>query len=200
MYTASPAKRAVIDEQLKTWLTQEVIEESKSPWSAPVVIMYRNGKPRFCMDYRKLNQKTIADDFPIPWQKDILQALSGAQVMTSLDALSGFTQLKIAKDHREKSAFRTHRGLFQFRRMPFGLKNGPAIFQRVMQAILSPFLWIFTLVYIDDIVIYSKSWEDHLDHLDQVLTVIEESGLTLSPTKCHFFIHLFYYWVRKCQD
>jgi hypothetical protein len=103
-----------------------------------------------------------------------------------MDALSGFTQLEVAEEDREKTAFRTHRGLFQFKRLPFGLKNGPAAFQRVMQAVLSPFLWIFALVYIDDIVVYSKSWEDHLQHLDEVLGAIVASGITLSPSKCHF--------------
>ena len=87
----------------------------------------------------------------------------------------------------EKTAFRTHRGLFQFKQMPFGLRNGPSIFQRVMQGILAPYLWIFCLVYIDDIVIYSKTYEEHIDHLDLVLGAIEKSGITLSPVKCHLF-------------
>ena len=187
MYNASPQKRVVIDEQIDKWFEQGVIEPSKSPWSAPVVIAYRNGKPRFCVDYRKLNAVTIPDEFPIPRQSDILASLSGAQVLSSLDALSGFTQLELAEEDIEKTAFRTHRGLFQFKRLPFGLRNGPSIFQRVMQSILAPYLWIFCLVYIDDIVIYSKSYEEHLNHLDKVLEAIENAGITLSPTKCHLF-------------
>ena len=187
MYTASPQKRVIIDEQLDKWFQQGVIEPSKSPWSAPVVISYRNGKPRFCVDYRKLNAVTIPDEFPIPRQSDILALLSGAQVLSSLDALSGFTQLELAEEDVEKTAFRTHRGLFQFKRLPFGLRNGPSIFQRVMQSILAPYLWIFCLVYIDDIVIYSKSYEEHLIHLDKVLEAIENAGITLSPKKCHLF-------------
>ncbi|THH32421.1 hypothetical protein EUX98_g1748 [Antrodiella citrinella] len=187
MYASSPAKRQVIDEQLQKWFEQEVIEPSKSPWSAPVVIIYRNGKPRFCVDYRKLNANTIPDEFPIPRQGEILNTLSGSQVLSSLDALSGFTQLEMASEDVEKTAFRTHRGLFQFKRMPFGLRNGPSIFQRVMQSILSPYLWLFCLVYIDDIVVYSRSYEEHIKHLDQVLGAIEEAGLTLLPPKCHLF-------------
>ena len=187
MYHASPQKCEIIDEQLNTWFEQGVIEPSKSPWSAPVVIAYRNGKPRFCVDYRKLNAATIPDEFPIPRQSDILASLSGAQVLSSLDALSGFTQLELADEDIEKTAFRTHRGLFQFKRLPFGLRNGPSIFQRVMQNILAPYLWIFCLVYIDDIVIYSKSYEEHISHLDQVLAAIEKAGITLSPKKCHLF-------------
>jgi hypothetical protein len=156
MYSSSPEKRRVIDEQLDKWFELGVIEPSISPWSAPVVIAYRNGKPRFCVDYRKLNAVTVGDEFPIPRQSEILSSLSGAQVLSSLDALAGFTQMEIAQEDVEKTVFRTHRGLSQFKCMPFGLKNGPSIFQRVMQGILSPYLWLFCLVYIDDIVVYSK--------------------------------------------
>ena len=187
MYNASPQKRVIIDEQIQKWFEQGVIEPSKSPWSAPVIITYHHRKPRFCVDYRKLNAVTIPDEFPIPRQSDILASLSGAQVLLSLDALSGFTQLELAEEDVEKTAFRTHRGLFQFKRLPFGLRNGPSIFQRVMQSILAPYLWIFCLVYIDDIVIYSKLYEEHLTHLDKVLEAIENAGITLSPKKCHLF-------------
>ena len=187
MYGSSPEKRRFMDVQIDTWFEQGVIEPSVSPWSAPVVIAYRNGKPRFCIDYRKLNAVTVPDEFPIPRQSEILQSLSGAQVLSSLDALSGFTQLELDPDDVEKTAFRTHRGLFQFRRMPFGLRNGPSIFQRVMQGILSPYLWLFCLVYIDDIVVYSKLYEEHIKHLDLVLEAIEKAGITLSPSKCHLF-------------
>ena len=176
-----------MDEQMDKWFEQDVIEPSISPWSAPVVIAYRNGKPRFCVDYRKLNAVTIPDEFPIPRQSEILSSLSGAQGLSSLDALSGFTQLELHEDDVEKTAFRTHRGLFQFKRMPFVLRNGPSIFQRVMQGILAPYLWLFCLVYIDDIVVFSKSYEKHITHLDKVLEAIEKSGITLSPNKCHLF-------------
>jgi hypothetical protein len=151
IYGASPEKQKVIKEQVNKWIELKVIEPSKSPWGAPVVIAYRNRKARLCMDYRKLNAVTVPDKFPIPRQADIMAALSGAQVLSFLDALSGFLQLWIHKDDIEKTGFRTHLGLFQFLQMPFGLQNGPAIFQRIMQEILLPFLWLFCLVYIDDI-------------------------------------------------
>lgn len=108
-------------------------------------------------------------------------------MLSSLDALAGFTQLELAEEDREKTAFRTHLGLYQFKRMPFRLRNGPSIFQRTMQTILAPFLWLFCLVYIDDIVVFSKSYEEHITHLDKVLRAIEEAGITLSPNKCHLF-------------
>ena len=103
------------------------------------MIVYRNGKPCFCVDYRKLNTVTIPDEFLIPWQPEILSALSGAQVLSSLDVLAGFTQLEFSEEEVEKTVFRTHMGLFQFWRMPFGLRNGPSIFQRVMNRILAPY-------------------------------------------------------------
>ena len=185
MYGTSPAKREVIDQQMKTWFEAEVIEPSVSPWGFPALVVYRNGKPRLVIDYRKLNAKTIPDEFPIPRQSEIIQALSGSQVLSSFDALAGFTQLEMADDAKEKTAFRCHLGLWQFKRMPFGLRNGPSIFQRIMQGILAPFLWLFALVYIDDIMVYSKNWDDHLNHLDKVLGAIATAGITLSPTKCY---------------
>src|SRR5258708_6479332 len=121
MYGASSQKREIINTQINKWLEQDIIEPSKSPWVVLVVIVYRNGKPQFCMDYRKLNAITIPDEFPIPCQTEILQALSGAQVLTMLDALAGFNQLSIASEDREKMEFRSHRGLHQFKQLPFGL-------------------------------------------------------------------------------
>jgi hypothetical protein len=121
MYNSSPEKQRVIDEQLEKRFEQGVIEPSISPWSAPVVIAYHNGKPRFCVDYHKLNAVMIADEFPIPRQSEILSSLSGAQVLSGLDALAGFNQMEINKSDVEKTAFRTHRGLAQFLQMPFRL-------------------------------------------------------------------------------
>ena len=184
-YPSSPANREVMDKQMDTWLELGVIEPSVSPWAAPVFIAWRNGKPRMVIDLRKFNEAIVPDEFPIPRQEDILQALEGSQWLSTLDALSGFTQLEITERDKEKLAFRTHRGLFQFKRMPFGYRNGPSVFQRIMQNILAPYLWVFTLVYIDDIVIYSLTFDEHVKHLDQVFAAIEKAGLTLSPGKCH---------------
>jgi hypothetical protein len=187
MYGSLPEKRKVIEEQVKKWLELKVIEPLRSPWSAPVVIAYCNGKARFCVNYQKLNAAAIPDKFPIPRQSDIMSVLLGSQVLSTLNALSGFLQLQVHPNDIEKTAFCTHQGLFNFLRMPFGLQNGPAIFQRVMQEILSPFLWIFCLVYIDDIVVYSKTFTKHVSHLGQVLEAVEKAGITLSPKKCHLF-------------
>ena len=184
-FPQSPAKREVMDKQIDEWLQLEVIEPSVSPWGAPAFIVYRNDKPRMVIDYRKLNEYVIPDEFPLPKQDDILQALTGAQYLSTFDALAGFTQLEMAEESKEMTGFRCHRGLFQFKRLPFGYRNGPSVFQRVMQGILSPYLWIFALVYIDDIVVYSKTFKDHLKQVDKVLKAIAKAGITLSPPKCH---------------
>ena len=185
-FPTSPANREVIDQQMDQWIKLGVIEPSKSPWGAPAFIVYRNGKPRMVVDLRRLNERVINDEYPLPKQEDILQTLTGAQWLTTLDALLGFTQLTMTPSASEKLAFRTHRGLWQFKRMPFGYRNGPGVFQRIMQGILAPYLWIFALVYIDDIVVFSRTFDDHLRHLDTVFAAIARSGITLSPSKCHF--------------
>lgn len=185
-FHVSLANQEVIDRQMDSWLNLGVIEPSQSPWGAPVFIAYRNGKPRMVFDLRRLNERVIPDEFPLPRQEEILQSLEGSQYLSTLDALAGFTQLSIAPEDREKLAFHCHRGLFQFKRMPFGYRNGPAIFQQVMQKILAPFLWIFALVYIDDIVIFSKSFKEHCRHIETILEAIKLAEMTLSPSKCHF--------------
>ena len=184
-YSASPEKREAIDKQLDKWFSQDVIEPSDSPWGAPVIVVYRFGKPRVCIDYQKVNSISQADEYPLPKQTDILQALMGSQWLSTFDTLSGFQQVEIKEEHRPISAFRCHRGLLQFKRLPFGLRNGPQVFQRIMNKVLSTMLWLFVLVYIDDIVVYSKTFEDHLIHLDRVLKAITKANITLSPPKCH---------------
>jgi len=184
-YHASPRNREVIDTQIDKWLKLGVIEPSKSPWGFPVVIVFRNGKPRFCVDYRQLNTRIKHDEYPLPRQSDILNTLTGSNWLSTFDALSGFNQMEIKEEDRERTAFRSHRGLYQFIRVPFGIQSGPTCFQRIMNETLAAWLWIFVLVYIDDIVVFSKLFQEHLDHIDIVLKAIEDTGLTLAPDKCH---------------
>ena len=185
-YHASPEKRKDIDKQIDKWFSQGVIQELESPWGAPVIVVYHNGKARVCIDYRRVNAVTEAAEYPLPRQSDILRTLSGSQWLSTFDALSGFHQLEIVKEHRHITAFRTHKkGLLEFTRLPFGLRNGPAVFQRVMNKVLAKFLWLFVLVYINDIVVYSQSFKNHLQHLNSVLGAIAKANITLSPPKCH---------------
>ena len=122
------------------WIQLGVIEPYKSPWAAPAFIVYRNGKPCMVIDYRKLNEIAISHEFPLLKQEDIFQALEGSQWLSTLDALTGFTQVEVEPKEKEKLAFRAHQGLWQFVRMPFEYKNGPSIFQCIMQNVLAPFL------------------------------------------------------------
>jgi hypothetical protein len=185
-YHASPEKREAIDKQLDKWFSQEAIQPSDSPWGAPVIVVYKNGKPRVCVDYRRVNNLSLSDEYPLPKQSDILRTLSGSQWLSTFDALSGFQQVEIVPEHRHITTFRTHKeGLLEFTRLPFGLRNGPAVFQRIMNKVLARFLWLYVLVYIDDIVVYSPTFEDHLKHLDHILQAISDANITLSPPKCH---------------
>ena len=125
-YYTLPAKREAIDKQIDLWLSQGVIEESKSPWGAPMIIVYHNRKPQ---DWQKLNKATVANQHPILKQTDILQALSGSQCLSVFDALSGFTQMEFDKESRPIMAIHTHKGLHHFKQMPFGWWNSPPEFQ-----------------------------------------------------------------------
>jgi Reverse transcriptase (RNA-dependent DNA polymerase) len=128
-------------------------------WGAPVIIIYCNGKPHMCIDWQKLNKATVADQHPIPKQTDILQSLSGLQYLSVFNALSGFTQMEFDEESHPITTICTHRSLRCFKHMPFGWCNGPLEFQCAMQEILSPYLWIFMIVYIDNIVVYLCTFE-----------------------------------------
>ena len=176
-----------IEEQCKELFGADIIEPSKSPWSAPVEpVRKKDGSIRLCVDYRLLNQVTKPDRFPMPNVTDVIAGLRGVKYFTSLDLVRGYYQMPIAEDSREYTAFSTPRSHWQFKRLPFGLKNSPAAFQREMQAILKEFPWKKVLVYIDDILLMEKTWEDHLVLLDQVLTTLGQRGVKLKLSKCSF--------------
>jgi hypothetical protein len=152
-YHASHGGRRIIEETLAELIAEDVIEESDSPWASPAILVHQKGKDRFCIDFRKVNEVTRADQYPIPRIYDILSQFSGKTSFTTFDANKGFHQIEIDPKDREKTAFRAHRGLHQYKRMPFGLKSGPGIFQRLMDKILGRYKWQIALVYIDDIII-----------------------------------------------
>lgn len=186
-YRASPEKRAEIDRQVAELLAGGLIEESCSPWASPVVLVRKKGGAwRFCIDYRRLNSVTIKDSHPLPRVDDGLDALAGSAWFSTLDFSNGYWQVEVAKEDREKTAFTTGRGLYQWRAMPMGLTNSPATFQRMMELVLRGLPWHICIVYLDDILIYSRTYEDHLCHLEEVLTRIQSAGLKLNPGKCHF--------------
>ena len=139
-----------------------------------------------CVDYRKLNQLRQNDTIPLPRTDDVLEALGGAQWFSSLDLASGYWQMQVKEEDRSKTAFSTHRGQFQWRVMPFGLTNGPASFTRLMNLAINGLTWTHCLVYLDDIVIWASTFEDHIRRLRLVFDRIRTAGLKLKPSKCHF--------------
>ncbi len=166
-----------------------VIEESTSPWASPVVLVKKRDQDlRFCVDYRRLNAVTRKDVFPLPHIDDLLDQLGGKSIFSTLDARQGYWQILVQESSREKTAFVTRDGLYEFRAMPFGLCNAPATFQRVMQSALAglggedP----FCSVYIDDVIVYSQTVEEHIRHLGKIFNRLQLIGLKLDPRKCHF--------------
>ena len=185
------AVRQEVARQLSSMQEAGVIEPSNSPWSSPVVMVRKkDGSLRFCVDYRELNKVTRKDTFPLPRVDDLLDQIGQSKYFTTLHLASGYWQIRVAPSSREKTAFVTPHGLFQFRVMPFGLTNAPAVFQRLMQSVLMGLNPVdgnqFVSVYIDDVLVYSRTLPEHLEHLQLVIQRIQQAGLKLKPSKCSF--------------
>ena len=147
----------------------------------------KDGSMRLCIDYRRLNDVTHGDSHPLPRVDDCLDALSGSLWFSVLDLQSGYWQQEVEDADQEKTAFSTHAGLWEFRRLPFGLKGAPASFQRLMMAVLAGLTWKECLVYLDDVVAFGRSFEEALSSLDHVLTAVSEANLKLNLKKCKLF-------------
>lgn len=188
-YRQSPEVNAEMNRQLEEMLEANIIEESTSMWQSPVVMVKKkNGQLRFAIDYRKLNSVTKQYTFPLPRLEDVFDTIgiSKAQIFSTLDLASGFWQIPMDPETAHKSAFVTPTGVYQWKRMPFGLVNAPASFQALMTQVLRGLNWKTCLVYVDDILVFSSSFEQHLQHLDQIFSRLSSAGLTLKPTKCSF--------------
>ena len=186
-YRAPLMKRNEISKAVDDMLAQGIIQPSCSPWASPVTLVPKpDGSIRFCVDYRKLNQVSKKDRYPVPLASDCFDLMQGTSVFSTIDLRSGFHQVTVDPADREKTAFICHRGLFEFVRMPFGLANGPSHFQRAMDYVFRDLLGKCVMVYIDDIVIFSKNLDEHIEHLQLVLSRLAEYGLQIKPEKCKF--------------
>lgn len=184
---------SMIDEvrsHLQQLLAAGIIRKSHSPWTSNVVLCRKkDGKLRMCVDYRQLNQRTIKDAYALPRIEDILDSLAGNKYFTVLDMKSGYHQLEIDEDHKARTAFTVGAlGFYEFNRLPFGLANAPATYQRLMEECLGDLHLTYCFIYLDDLIIFSDTYEEHLLRVEKVLQRIRESNLKLSPKKCAFFM------------
>ena len=187
MYRLSVVEMAEIKKQVQDLLDQGVIRPSSSPCGLLIVlVMTKDGTWRMCVDYRDLNKIMIKNRYPLPRIDDLLDQLKDAVFFTKLDLRSGYHQIRIAESDVWKTAFKTKQGLFEWLVMPFGLCNAPVTFMRVMNDVFQPFLDDFVIVYLDDILVFSKTWEAHVGHVNIVLDTLKKEKLYVKLSKCEF--------------
>ena len=186
-YRFSPAENRVVKAEVAKMLADGIIRPSESAWASPIVLVPKpDGSVRFCVDYRRVNKVTTRDVFPLPRIDEAINQFRGSRFFTALDLKSGYWQVRMHPDDAHKTAFTTREGLFEFIVMPFGLNNAPATFQRLMNKALGPLLWRGVVVYLDDIIVHTETWEHHLELLGEVLARLQEARLKISPTKSDF--------------
>ena len=187
-YRHGPVQEEEIEKQVEELKAHGLVKEGHGAWSSPVVLVKkRDGSWRFCVDYRKLNEVTQKDAYPLPRIDDSLDALGGSRLFSTLDLTSGYWQVGLAKGAREKAAFATRSGLWEWQVLPFGLTSAPSTFERLMERVLRGLHWRTLLIYLDDIIVFSKDLDSHLSRLEEVFTRLKAAGLKLKPSKCTLF-------------
>ena len=180
-------KRQVVDKAIDEMLDAKIIERSRSPWSFPLVVVdKKDGSKRMCVDFRSLNKILKPISFPLPLIDDILTLLGSAKYFSTLDQKSGYWQVLLESSSKEKTAFTCHRGLFQFNVMPFGISTAPALFQELANIVLQG-CESYATAYLDDIIIFSKTADEHCEHIQDVFNRLRNHGLKLKLKKCKFF-------------
>ena len=180
-----PQKRQEMKALLSEMLERGIIRSSRNPWASLVVLVKKkDGTSCLCVDYCKVNSVTRKDAYPLPRVDDLFDTLAGSRLFSTLDLISGYWQVEVHPGDKEKTAFCTSEGLYEFNVMPFGLCNGPATFQRLIKLLLAGVQWSSCLVYLDDIIVLGKTFEDHLKHLSQVFQRLRDAKLKLKVKKC----------------
>ncbi|GJT34062.1 putative reverse transcriptase domain-containing protein [Tanacetum coccineum] len=188
-YRLAPSELKELSEQLKELSDKGFIRPSSSPWGAPVLfVKKKDGSFRMCIDYRELNKLTVKNRYPLPEMMTYLIQLQGSSVYSKIDLRSGYHQLRVREEDISKTAFRTRYGHYEFQVMPFGLTNAPAVFMDLMNRVCKPYLDKFVIVFIDDILIYSKNKKEHEEHLKQSLELLKKEELYAKFSKCEFWI------------
>jgi hypothetical protein len=188
-YRMNPQELEELKRQLADMLSKGLIRPSASPWGSPVLFVdKRDGTIRLCVDYRKLNEVTIKNKYPLPKIEDLFDQLNGAEVFSKIDLRTGYHQLKVRESDIPKTAFTTRYGLFEYTVMSFGLTNAPAYFMNLMNKVFMKFLDKFVVVFIDDFLVYSKTKEEHAEHLRLVLGTLREHQLYAKFSKCEFWL------------
>ena len=183
-----PSQFEEVKQHIRKLLDNNIIRESTSPFASPIVLVRKKDNSlRLCVDYRRLNAKSYRDQFPLPRVEDTFDVLHGAELFSTMDLTAGYNQIAVDENDREKTAFTTPFGLYEFNRMPFGLTNAPATFQRLMQHCFREEIFRILLVFLDDIIVYSKTIEELIQRLDRCFTILKQHGLKLKMRKCHFF-------------
>ncbi|GJY56685.1 putative reverse transcriptase domain-containing protein [Tanacetum coccineum] len=192
-YRLAPSEMKELSEQLQELSDKGFIRPSSSPWGAPVLfVKKKDGSFRMCIDYRELNKLTVKNRYPLPRIDDLFDQLQGSSIYSKIDLRSGYHQLRVREQDIPKTAFRTRYGHYEFQVMPFGLTNAPAVFMDLMNRVCKPYLDKFVIVFIDDILIYSKDEREHEEHLKAILELLKKEKLYAKFSKCEF-------WIPKVQ-